>query len=226
MAAPAHQRRRCGAWVAAQDVGGKEPSPALGASRVGVFFGQKTGQAHRNMVGLVLGRPCPGQIQLVFQGWGEAVGEEHDSALVALGLVDVESALFEVEILDAEVQGFADAQATAVEEVDEEAGGITVDIRNVGQELEDVLTVRAMAEGGGSFGAQGINRSKLGFEHVAVEEEQGIERLVLTGSGEARERQPSQEGLEFLFGSEEFELGVLEKGAVAAEPVGIGFLGV
>jgi hypothetical protein len=55
--------------------------------------------------------------------------------------------------------------------------------------------------------------------------EQGIERLVLTGSGEARKSQPSQEGLEFLFGSEEFELWVLEKGAVAAEPVGIGFLG-
>ena len=224
VAAPAQERS--GARVAAKGVRGEKPCPALRASRIGVFFGQKSRQGHRSIVGPVLGGPSSGQGQLVFQGLGQAIGKEHDSALVAPGLVDVEAVLFEVEVLDAQVQGFADAQTTAVEEVGDKMSGVTVDVRHLGQELEDVLTVWAMAKGDGPSGAQGINRAKLSLEHVAVEEEQGIKGLILSGGGDAREGQLSQEGLEFLLGSEQFEFRILKKGAVAAKPVGIGFLGV
>ena len=58
------------------------------------------------------------------------------------------------------------------------------------------------------------------------EEKNGVDGLVLSGSGHAGEGQASQEASDLLFRGEAFELGVLEEGAIAAEPVDAGSFGV
>jgi hypothetical protein len=123
---------------------------------------------------MVLTGQSPGQSQLALQGRNQTVGEEHDSSFVALGLVDIEAALFEVDVLDPEVEGLTNSQPAAVEQVDNEPGGITINVGDVGQELEHLLRCGAMAQRGGSFGAQRINRSKLLFEDVAIKNSRAL----------------------------------------------------
>jgi len=47
-----------------------------------------------------------------------------------LGLMDMEPTLFEVEVLDAQRKGFTDARAVRLEQMNNEARGIVVSIRN------------------------------------------------------------------------------------------------
>lgn len=166
-----------------------------------------------------------GYLQLALQGWGQAVREQDHAALVAFCLVDVKAALCEVDVFDAQVKGLAHSQPAGVKEVDDEAGGVRVDVRNTGQELEHVLAVRARAQGFVSFGTQGIEWSQFLFDARAVEEQQTVEGLVFGGGADAREGQVSKEGLDLELRGEGFEFWVLEKGGVAKEPVGVGFFG-
>jgi len=69
-------------------------------------------------------------------------------------------------------------------------------------------------------------RPKLDAHKLLVDEDQGVEGLVLSRSGHAREGQAGQKGFHLLFCREQCELGVLEKKAVAAKPVDVGFFGV
>ena len=120
--------------------------------------------------------------QLMFQWFRQAPGEKNHTSLVALGLVDVEPALFEVEVLDPQVKGFADEQAAGVEQMNNEAGGIVVNIGNDRKQLADFLLSRTMADASGLFGEKGIDWPELEFENVAVKAKQGVESLVLSGS--------------------------------------------
>jgi len=151
VAAPAHES--LAARVAADPTGGEEPGPAFGASRIRVFLGQESGQGYREVVGPIQLGLSFGQSQLAFQRLGQALRKEHDPAFTAFGLVEVESALFEVDILDAQVQGLAHTQTAGVQEMHNQASGVTAHIGHGGQELEDLGAVRAVPEGGGSMGA-------------------------------------------------------------------------
>ncbi len=57
------------------------------------------------------------------------------SATTTFGSKDAQTAFFEVDVFDSEIQGFSDSQSTSVEKMDNESGGIAVNIVNVGQEL-------------------------------------------------------------------------------------------
>ena len=110
------------------------------------FLGQQSWQRDRNSPGFILGCVGLGYLQLALQGWGQAVRKQDHAALVAFGLVDVKAALFEVDVFDAQVEGLAHSQPAGVKEVDDEAGGVRVDVRHTGQELQHVLAVRARAQ--------------------------------------------------------------------------------
>jgi len=214
---PAHLQHR--AWIPAGGVGGKEPRPTLLMGCVGIFLGQQPWQCDRNSLGFILGCVRFGHLQLPLQGWGQTVRKQDHAALVAFCLMDVKAVLFEVDVFDTQVEGLAHSQPAGVEEMDDEAGRVTVDIRHTGQELEHVLAVRARMQGFMSFGAQGIDGSQFLFDTRAVEEQQRVEGLVLGGGADTREGQFGKEGLDFEFRGEGFKFWVLEEGSVADEPV-------
>src|SRR5208337_823612 len=98
------------------------------------------------------------------------------------GLVKVKPPLLQVQVFDSEVQRFADTQAASVKQVDQQTGGVGVNIPDLCQQLERFAAVRAIAQAGGTLGAQGVYIPQLLSERIAVEEEQAIEGLVLGGS--------------------------------------------
>ncbi len=87
----------------------------------------------------ILSRDSFGEGQLLLQRGDEALREQHHSATAAFGSEDAQTAFFEVDVFDSEIQGFSDSQSTSVEKMDNESGGIAVNIVNVGQEFKDLL---------------------------------------------------------------------------------------
>ena len=51
-----------------------------------------------------------------------------DEAFIALGLMKEKSPLFEVKILDSQVEGFGDSQSAAIEQVDDKPGWVAVQV--------------------------------------------------------------------------------------------------
>ena len=66
---------------------------------------------------------------------------------------------------------------------------------------------------------------ELLMKNIAVKEEQSAKGLVLGGGGNAGAGQHGEERLNLLFGRLGWEVAVLEKEAVALDPVGVGLLG-
>jgi hypothetical protein len=97
----------------------------------------------------------------------------------------------------------------------------------VSQELDDILAWRAVAQGGWSFGAEGVDGGEILLKPVAIEEEQGIKGLVLGAGRDTFQGQAGEEILDLLFwGSWRIEFGSLEERGIADEPVEVRFLGV
>ena len=111
--------------------------------------------------------------------------------------------------------------------MDNQAGRIAMDIGHVCEELERFLASGAIAQNGWAFGAKSVNVTKLLFEGVAIEEEQGVEGLVLSGGRDARQSHLGKESFDFLFGrNQRFGLWSLEKGGVMPKPADVGFFGI
>ena len=95
------------------------------------------------------------------------------------------------------------------------------------QELEDILACRAVAEGRWPSGAEGVDGGELLLKPVAIEEQQGIEGLVLGAGRDTSQRQSGEEILDLLFrGSWRIKFWRLEERGIADEPVDVRFLGV
>ena len=92
--------------------------------------------------------------------------------------IHVEPPLFEVNVLDSQVQRFANSQTAPVEQVHDEPGRVTVEIADR-QQLAHFLWTGSVMDRDGPFGAEGIHRSQFGLEDISVEEQQPIEGLVL-----------------------------------------------
>ena len=110
-----------------------------------------------------------GQDELSLNGLRQALGKEHHSAFVALGLVHVKAALSKVDIFDAEVQWFADSKPATVKKVHDESSWVMLNIRNAGHELSDVGLSGALDDGVGPFGAEGVDWPEFSLEHITVE---------------------------------------------------------
>ena len=67
--------------------------------------------------------------------------EERD---IVIGSPPLEATSFEVEVFNSEVQGLTDSEAAGVDEMDNQAGGIAVNVGHIGQELEHVFAVWTM----------------------------------------------------------------------------------
>jgi hypothetical protein len=166
-----------------------------------------------------------GDFKLLGQGHRKTVRESDDPSFFALGLLDIEPGLNQVEVLEAEIKGFGDAEPARIEEVDDEAGWVAMHVGHRSEQLADLVHGGTIAKDRRASGAEGINGSELLVKNIAVKEEQSAKGLVLGGGGNAGAGQHGEERFNLLFGGLGREGAVLEKEAVALDPVGVGLLG-
>ena len=109
-------------------------------------------------------------------------GKQGRAVVRPLATTDSDLMAIEVDVLHAEGEGLLEAEAGAVEELAEEAeGGLEV--------VEEGENVAAREDRGEVLGALGaletVERRQVEFEHLAVEEDQRAEGLVLGGGRDA-----------------------------------------
>ena len=66
--------------------------------------------------------------------------EEHNAGLVALGLMDIEPTLLQINVLDPEVERLAHSQATGIDQVNDQAGRVSVSVGDMRQQLQHFVT--------------------------------------------------------------------------------------
>lgn len=87
----------------------------------------------------------------------------------------------EVEVFDPQSDALRDAQPAAVEKLADQA----VDASEAGEQFMGFLPAEDDGDVFGAFGAHGVDGEvERLFEHAAVEEEDGVEGLVLGGGGD------------------------------------------
>ena len=223
VAAPTHDL--FGSWMLASGAGREEPSPTFGMGGVGIFLGQEIGEGDGDALGTIRCSERLGDFKLFSQRRRKAVRESNHPPFFALGLLDIEPSLSQVEVLDAEIKGFGDAEPASIEEVDDEAGRVAMHVGDRSEQLADFGHGATIAKGGWASGAEGIDGAELLVENIAVKEEQSAKGLVLGGGRNAGAGQHGEERLNLLFGGLGSRGACLEKEAVAFEPVGVGLLG-
>ena len=139
--------------------------------------------------------------------------------------MDVEPSLSQVKILDAQIKGLGDAEPARVEHMNNQSSGIAMHIGNRRKQLVYLGLRRTVTQGRRSPGAKSIDGADLLMKNIAIEEEQGAERLVLSGSGNAGVGQLGEERLNLLFSGLGSRSSALEKEAETVDPVGVGFPG-
>ena len=115
-------------------------------------------------------------VKVLLEALFEGSGQGDDAMSAALAIVDGDGALAEIEVFDAEAEGFHDPQAAAIHELGDEFPGIF----QAGEDGTDFLAGHddgraALAAGGGDV----IESKFLDAKHVFHEEGHGIERLLL-----------------------------------------------
>jgi len=160
--------------------------------------------------------------QVLLERLDHAFRQHGDPVLVPFGVAHDDGAALEVNILDAQAEGLEQAQAGAVEELGDEL----IDAGELGDDAADLV----FGEDGGQmlrlFGAQGLDGGiEFPAEHLAVEEEEGGEGLVLGGGGDMfLDGQVGEKGFDLL-GAHLFGVALVVEEDEAADPVHIGFLG-
>jgi hypothetical protein len=100
----------------------------------------------------------------------------------ALAATDGDLVAVEVDVLHAQGESFLKAEAGAIQQLAEEAEGRLKAV----EQGEDVAAGEDRGEVLGALRAlEAFERGKVEFEHLAVEEDQGAEGLVLGGRGDA-----------------------------------------
>ena len=215
-----------GARVKAGAARGKEPGPTFGKSGRRIFGGEPIGERNRHALGPICCGHCLGNLQLLAERGRETSRESYDPSLVAFSLIDEKPGLNQIKVFDPQIERFIDPQSAGIEQVNNQAGWVTVEVTNRSQQLADLSGRRTFAEGRRAFGAQGLDVAELLLEYRAVKEEQGIECLVLGGDGNAGGSDVGEKSFDFEFrcGGWGRWLG-LEKLAISAQPKGISLLG-
>ena len=124
---------------------------------------------------------APHPLQMPCEGGLHGGREHRDPILGALAVPDDDEVRREVDVLDAEARAFEQAQAGAVEEQRHETG-------NAVEVLEDGPDLVAGHDDGQVLRAPGadevVEPGQVLLEHLAVEEQQRPERLILGGGGD------------------------------------------
>jgi len=163
-----------------------------------------------------------GKFHLLNQLWHERSGEGHDPVFGAFGPDEKEGELFQIQILDSQIEGFRDAQAATVNQAGDQIGGVTGTILHG---LEQGLGFRhrgRMTEACRSSGAESIHPLQRFAQDFLVKIENGVESLILAAGGQiAVAGQIGEEEFEFLLAGQRSGHG-LESGDILAEPMDVG----
>ena len=159
--------------------------------------------------------------KVLFQGLDELLGKRRDTVLVSLAVAHREGFHLQVHVLDPESEALRDAQARAVQKLDDKLmhTGHHCDhaSRLLAGQDDGYLDLPARAVGV-DFAAQWL------LEHVLVEEDERIHGLVLGGGGYlAISGQVGEECLDLLFAVTEVVSGVhVVEADVAFDPIAVG----
>ena len=185
-----------GARIASEAAGGEDELPAPVGGRVEGLLGESVGQGDGAQAEFEVGLVQLADVeQVIGEGGDEAFGEDRDAVLQPLAIADGNLKEVEIEVLDAQAQAFHQAQTAAVQEAGEQ------EVRP-GQVGEQALDLGAAEDGWDAARAAGADvlegQGDLGTQHVAVEEEQGGEGLILGRCGDLHlDGQVGQEGFDF-----------------------------
>ena len=133
--------------------------------------------------------------QVFAQRWTQCLREHRDAIFVTLAIPNDDLGASEVDVFDAKAQTFHEPNARAVKEFAHELGGS-------GHGGEHALDFRLAQDDRDSPGAtrtdEIIHPIEVDVENFGIEEDEGIERLVLSGSGDVLvEREIRKERLNF-----------------------------
>jgi len=143
----------------------------------GVFTGQGRGHGDREIGVSLVEAAYP--LEVSAQALEElfVIGQECHPVAVGFGVVDDDEQVLEVEVLDAQAQGFEQPQTAAVEEAgDEVRHGV-----ELGEDAQAFVMTEVGLDVGGSLGTHDVEVVKRKAEDIAVQEQEGRESLVLSG---------------------------------------------
>lgn len=194
------------------------PEPV--AVGIGIFAFQSIGQITRAVAsGQVLFMQAFDPLQVFLERGDEAIREHGDPIFFPFAIADSDRLVCNVNVFHPQPDAFHQAQAGTVEQLGHQAVG-------AGHLGDDPAHLFPGEDGGQAFGllgAQGVNGSQVLVKHLAVEEEEGAERLILGGGGDVlRHRQVGQEGLDFRSAHLGGMALVLEED-IAPDPIDVGF---
>ena len=104
----------------------------------------------------------------------QAVGQDGHAVLSTVAVADGDGAVGEIQVFDPQAQAFHQPQARAIQQ----SGHQLVRTRQLAEEALHLVASQDGGQASGFLGAQGINRSQVLVEHLAVEKEEG--RYVFT----------------------------------------------
>ena len=171
-----------GGGVNGESRGGEEVLPCGFAGGFGVFAGEGVGEVDfaESVAEVGLVEALDG-LYLALEGGDEGVGEDGGAVVLPFSVADGDDAVAEVDVFDAQADAFHEAEAGAVEDFGHELG----DAGHFGDDGAGFVGGEDDGEGFGFLGADGVGgQVYLGLEDVAIEEEDGGERLVLGGGGD------------------------------------------
>ena len=159
---------------------------------------------------------------LSFQGWDDGVWQHGHAVLVSLAMADADEVFVEIDVFDSEGQAFGEAESGAIEQACHEEF-VTV------EECEHGADFGGGEDNGEAFGADGVgdfaDLAEFPVEYLPVEEDDGIECLVLGGGRDFEVcGEVSEESADFFASHGERVFFVVEEDK-SFDPVGIGLDG-
>jgi len=209
------------AGVHGEVTGGEDVLPSPGGICSRVFAGQSGGHGDRDVGVSLVEAAHLVEVSVEASEKLLVVGQEGHPVAIRLGVVDGDERILKVEVLDAQAQGFEEAQATAVEETGDEIGCAV----QLGEDTQAFVMAEVGLDVGAFPGAEGMQITEGDAEDFLVEKQKGGEGLVLS-----RSRDLLMYG---EMGKEGFDLWRAHGGGVAEfveadeafVPMEIGFLG-
>jgi hypothetical protein len=212
-----------GTWIGGAAFRGEDILPAPLTSRAWVLSLERVrevdGAEAVAQIGVMKGSDT---LEVSIQGIDERFGQEGHAILAAFPPADDDLKALEIDIFDAKPHALHETEAGAVEKV----GQKTVGALEVRQDGADFLTREHDGKGVGGFGFRdSLETFGLAVEDMAVEEEDGAERLILSrGADFPLDGKVTQEGDDV--GRVEFaRVAAIVEDDEASDPIDVGTLG-
>ena len=110
----------------------------------------------------------------------QAVGQDGHAVLSTFAVADGDGAVVEIQVFDPQAHAFHQAETRAIQQ----SGHQLAHTRHLSRESLHLVASQDGGEASGFLGAQGINRSQVLVERLAVEKEKGGKSLIMGRGGD------------------------------------------